>query len=192
MKVSSRGWWVPLLALLVSGCLPLSGGGDTRPMQTRNPPDGYVLGDDKAFYINERTPDVLRDAERRIRRIPGIVDAHIITFRDTVIVGVLTDGRTTGTDRRVHVDTPYNAKTPETRIRPATDGYNNQIVNAIRPRLQSETRFNVLLIATDQVSFARIADIKRRVQAGQPVSAGEYNKLMNDIGMTKEPFNLVD
>jgi hypothetical protein len=188
---------------LTIGCTPNKEQGteDYRPakfdsfgINTGNDNVGRDKGPAAMMYlkrIHNREPHLVGLLERHAERIPGVADIKVLAFKDNLIVGVLP----AGTPRPDVIDPtpsiPYTPGKPSRIDNGHTDHLQQRVVNAMRTRLQAETRFNVLFVSTNRAVYERIAGLHDRISRGVPVRDDEFQSLLNDIGYTTKGFDLV-
>lgn len=161
--------------------------------------NGTGLGADKGvanLYIQESRkrmePRLIDQLERRAESLPGVLDIKIVAYLDNLIVGVLSDGRS-HVDMRNTSD-PYQGKRESIKLRmnETTDGFHKDIIRVLRPRLQAESRYNNIYIATQPAMYQRISELHQRIQRGENIVDDEFISLVNDIGYVTRGYNLVD
>jgi len=139
----------------------------------------------------ERTENM----ENQVKRLPGIVDAKMISYRNNIIVGVVLEKpnyREPKYSTKAHDWQLRNETKPGDRSYVNTDTYNDHIVKTVRHALQTEGKGHLLYITTDQFNYKKIAELKQKEQTGKPVRDEEYQGLISDIGFIMEPYNLLD
>ncbi|RNB85012.1 sporulation protein [Brevibacillus fluminis] len=161
--------------------------------------NGSGLGVDKGvahLYMQESRkrmePGLIDQLEKRAESLPGVLDIKIVAYLDNLIVGVLTDGRN-HTDMRNTANTyPNNRRTFATRMHETTDGFHKDIIRVLRPRLQAESRYNNIYIATQPAMYERISEFHQRIHRGEKLTDDEFISLLNDMGYITRGYNLVD
>ncbi|UFJ43293.1 YhcN/YlaJ family sporulation lipoprotein [Brevibacillus humidisoli] len=150
--------------------------------------DLYTLGNEKNMLTRIRPLRSVSPIEQDVKRIPGIVDAKLVTVGNTVVIGALIQGQTS---KRIYQQSSPIDRNRYTKNSSISDGYNSSIIQTIRPRL-AETDYKVIMITTNPLHFSQIAEIRRRQQQGKPVSDSELRRLVNEVGYSTAPYNLVD
>lgn len=142
--------------------------------------------------VHQREPHLVSRLERHAENIPGVVDIKVLAYKDTLLVGVLP----THTPKPDEVNpTPSIPHTPGKIVRVDnghTDSLQKRVVDRMRVRLQTESRYNLMYVSTNRAVYDRIADLHERILRGEPVSEEEFQVLINDIGYTNKGYNLVD
>lgn len=142
--------------------------------------------------VHQREPHLVSRLERHAENIPGVVDIKVLAYKDTLLVGVLP----THTPKPDEVNpTPSIPHTPGKIVRVDnghTDSLQKRVVDRMRVRLQTESRYNLMYVSTNRAVYDRIADLHERILRGETVSEEEFQVLINDIGYTNKGYNLVD
>ncbi|GED66317.1 hypothetical protein BRE01_00190 [Brevibacillus reuszeri] len=142
--------------------------------------------------VHKREPHLVGILERRAERLPGVVDIKVLAYKDTLLVGVLPVDTPKVDEVNPKPSIPY---TPGKIIRVDNghpDHLQKRVVDRMRSRLQTETRFNVMYVSTNRAIYDQIANLHSRIVRGEPVSNEEFQVLVNDIGYTVKGVNLVD
>ncbi|WP_312117139.1 YhcN/YlaJ family sporulation lipoprotein [Brevibacillus reuszeri] len=142
--------------------------------------------------VHKREPHLVGILERQAERIPGVVDIKVLAYKDTLLVGVLPVDTPKVDEVNPKPSIPY---TPGKIIRVDNghpDHLQKRVVDRMRSRLQTETRFNVMYVSTNRAIYDQIANLHSRIVRGEPVSNEEFQVLVNDIGYTVKGVNLVD
>jgi hypothetical protein len=208
LKKTGIGWLVMLTLISLAACSPdkQRGAEDVGHGNMKNRYDAYGInnvddnkGRDKGpaamFFVagrEQREPRLFGLIERRVERIPGVADAKIITYGDNLIVSVLPSGTPKRDQLITRIDTEATPTTPNDTVKNSPDGLHHRIVNAIRPRLQAETRYNLLYVTTNPALYQRVSELSKRIHTGQHVQDEDMKALLNDIGYTSKGYNLVD
>ncbi|MFD2372062.1 sporulation protein [Brevibacillus sp. GCM10020057] len=143
-------------------------------------------------YMHQREPHLVSLLERHAEKIPGVVDIKVLAFKDTLLVGVLPLDTPKPDEVNPKPSIPH---TPGAIIRNDnghTDALQKRVVDRMRVRLQTETRYNIMYVSTNRALYDRIADLHERIMRGEPVSNEEFQVLINDMGYTHKGYNLVD
>jgi hypothetical protein len=202
-----KRWGSALFAASVAvvftiGCTPNKEQGteDYRPakfdafgMNIRSDNVGRDKGPAAMMYqkrIHNREPHLVGLLERHAERIPGVADIKVLAYKDNLIVGVLPMG-TPRPDVIATPSIPYTPGKPSRIDNGHTDHLQQRVVNAMRTRLQAETRFNVLFVSTNRAVYERIAGLHDRISRGMLVRDDEFQSLLNDIGYTTKGIDLV-
>ncbi|MBO8163282.1 MAG: YhcN/YlaJ family sporulation lipoprotein [Brevibacillus sp.] len=157
------------------------------PTNVRNT-DTYTLGNEKNMLTPIQPLRSVEPVERDVKRIAGVVDAKVITYGNTIIVGALLEGQTTP---RIYQRSSPIDRNRYTRNSAVSDGYDGKIIKTIRPKL-AETDYKVVMITTNPLHFSRISKIRTQQQQGKSVPHSEMRDLLNEIGYMTTPYNLVD
>ena len=142
--------------------------------------------------IHNREPELIAKLESSAEKIPGVVDLKILAYKDNLLVGVWTADTPRPDEINKSLNVPHR---PDKIVRVDnghTDDLQRRITGSLLPRLQAQSRFNVMYVCTNRALYDRIADIHGRIQGGEAVSDSEFQVLINDIGYTVKGFNLVD
>lgn len=195
-----------LLVALMTGCTPNKEQGtedrngneakfDAYGINFRNDNVGMDKGPAAMItqkMVHNREPHLVAYLERHAEKVPGVADLKVLAYKDTLLIGVLP------------LDTP---KPDEINPRPSirhtpgrivrndnghTDALQKRVVDRMRSRLQSESRFNLMYVSTNRAIYDRIFDLHQRILRGEAVSNEEFQVLLNDIGYTVKGYNLVD
>lgn len=151
--------------------------------------NGSGLGVDKGvanLYMQQSRkrmePALIDQLEKRAESLPGVLDIKIVAYLDSLIVGVLTDGRNHTDMRNSAVAHPDQRRTFASRMYETTDGFHKDIIRLMRPRLQAESRYNNIYIATQPAMYERISDLHQRIARGDKITDDEFISLLNDMG----------
>jgi len=142
--------------------------------------------------VHNREPELIARLESAAERIPGVVDLKILAYKDNLLVGVLTADTPRSDEINKSLTIPHR---PDKIVRVDnghTDDLQRRVTGRLLPLLQAQSRFNIMYVCTNRALYDRIADIHARIRRGEPVSDGEFQELLNDIGYTVKGFNLVD
>ncbi len=139
-----------------------------------------------------REPALIQTLEQRAEKLPGVVDLKILSYTDSLIVGVLTDGRNRVDIRNTTVDVPHTPTKPGATMLENTDGYHKRIIRTLRASLQAQSSYNNIFITTNPAMYERIAELHKRIHEGKKISNEELQVLVNDIGYTTRGYNLID
>lgn len=191
MKKSFR--WLCLVAILgcilqTAGCASTNESAQSDLHQNARNTDLYTLGNEKNMLTPIRPLRSVTRIEREVKRIPGVVQVKVVTFGNTLLVGALIEGQTT---QRIYQQTSPLDRNRYTRENVISDGYYNSIISTIRPLL-TETDYKVIMVTTNPLLYTQIADVHKRQQKGETVPQSELRRLVNEVGYTTPPFNLVD
>ena len=143
-------------------------------------------------YVHQREPHLVSLLERHAEKVPGVNDIKVLAYKDTLLVGVLPLDTPKPDEVNPKPSIPY---TPGKIIRNDnghTDALQKRVVDRMRVRLQTESRYNIMYVSTNRALYDRIADLHRRIIRGEPVSNEEFQVLINDMGYTIKGYNLVD
>lgn len=161
--------------------------------------NGTGVGTDKGvanLYMQEsrkrQEPALINKLEQQAEKVPGVVDIKIVSYLDNLIVGVLTDGNRRVDIRNTAIHNPSNKRRTSPRMYETTDGYHKDIITALRPRLQAESRYNNIFISPSTPMYERISNLHERISRGEQIEEQEFISLLNDIGYTTRGYNLVD
>lgn len=142
--------------------------------------------------VHNREPRLMAKLERHAEQIPGVVDIKVLAYKDTLLVGVLPIDTPKPDQINPRPSIPYTPGKP-TRINNGhTDALQKRVVDRMRGRLQTESRFNIMYVCTNRAVYDRIADMHTRIMSGRHVGDEEFQVLINDIGYTVKGYNLVD
>ncbi|QQE73045.1 YhcN/YlaJ family sporulation lipoprotein [Brevibacillus composti] len=195
-----------LAGICTAGCTPnkQQGGEDYDGKPAKFDAYGINMTDDRlgrdkgpaAMIVQKnrhaREPQLVRTLEQQAENIPGVVDIKVLAYKDTLIIGVLPDGATKP-DTVMHSPSLLYTRGVPIRIDNGhTDRLQQRVTQVMRNRLQAETRYNLMYVATNPAIYHRIADIHQRIIRGQRVQEDEFQTLLNDIGYTIKGINLVD
>ncbi|WP_126427711.1 hypothetical protein [Brevibacillus marinus] len=185
--------WLCLTAVVgctlqLAGCASTNESGQSALHQNVRNTDLYTLGNEKNMLTPLRPLRSVAPVEREVKRIPGVVEAKVVTFGNTLLVGALVEGQTA---QRIYQQSSPVDRNRYTRDSAISDGYHNAIIQTIRPLL-TETDYKVIMVTTNPLLFAQIADVRKRQQQGKTVPKHELRRLVNEIGYSTPPFNLVD
>ncbi|MGN7468647.1 sporulation protein [Brevibacillus sp. SAFN-007a] len=142
--------------------------------------------------VHNREPHLVALLERHAERLPGVVDIKVLAYKDNLLVGVWPTDTPKPDEVNPRPSIPY---TPGKIIRNDnghTDALQKRVVDRLRSRLQSESRFNLMYVSTNKAIYDRLADMHQRILRGEEVSNEEFQVLVNDIGYTVKGYNLVD
>ncbi|PSJ96280.1 sporulation protein [Brevibacillus fortis] len=142
--------------------------------------------------VHQREPQLVAHLENHAEKLPGVANIKVLAYKDNLIVGVLPVDTPKPDEVNPRTSIPY---TPGKIVRVDNghpDSLHKRVVNRMRSRLQSETRFNILYVTTNRAIYDRIADLHSRITSGEHVSDEEFQVLLNDIGYTVTGYNLVD
>lgn len=195
-----------LLAGLLTGCSPNKEQGteDRNGNQAKFEAYGINYRNDKVGMdkgpaamisqkmVHNREPHLVAYLERHAEKVPGIVDIKVLAYKDNLLVGVLPVDTPKPDEVNPRPSIPY---TPGKIIRNDnghTDALQKRVVDRMRSRLQTESRFNLMYVSTNRAIYDRISDLHQRILRGEEVSNEEFQVLLNDIGYTVKGYNLVD
>ncbi|MED4571719.1 sporulation protein [Brevibacillus agri] len=142
--------------------------------------------------VHNREPHLVAYLERHAEKVPGVVDIKVLAYKDNLLVGVLPVDTPKPDEVNPRPSIPY---TPGKIIRNDnghTDALQKRVVDRMRSRLQTESRFNLMYVSTNRAIYDRISDLHQRILRGEEVSNEEFQVLLNDIGYTVKGYNLVD
>ncbi|MFF0830411.1 sporulation protein [Brevibacillus sp. NPDC003359] len=142
--------------------------------------------------VHQREPQLVAHLENHAEKLPGVANIKVLAYKDNLIVGVLPVDTPKPDEVNPRTSIPY---TPGKIVRVDNghpDSLHKRVVDRMRTRLQSETRFNILYVTTNRAIYDRIADLHSRITNGEHVSDEEFQVLLNDIGYTVTGYNLVD
>ncbi|MBP1932631.1 YhcN/YlaJ family sporulation lipoprotein [Ammoniphilus resinae] len=109
--------------------------------------------------------DTHREINRQIESIPGVANASVVLYGDSIFIGLKKDARYQGSD--------YSLK------------------QKVKQSMQGLARKNILYVVTDRDLYNRIDKISQRIQNRKPVGNRELNTLMNQVGLKVKPFTLI-
>ncbi|GED25296.1 hypothetical protein BAG01nite_13980 [Brevibacillus agri] len=195
-----------LLAGLLTGCSPNKEQGteDRNGNQAKFEAYGINYRNDKVGMdkgpaamisqkmVHNREPHLVAYLERHAEKVPGVVDIKVLAYKDNLLVGVLPVDTPKPDEVNPRPSIPY---TPGKIIRNDnghTDALQKRVVDRMRSRLQTESRFNLMYVSTNRAIYDRISDLHQRILRGEEVSNEEFQVLLNDIGYTVKGYNLVD
>ncbi|MCG5252882.1 sporulation protein [Brevibacillus agri] len=142
--------------------------------------------------VHNSEPHLVAYLERHAEKVPGVVDIKVLAYKDNLLVGVLPVDTPKPDEVNPRPSIPY---TPGKIIRNDnghTDALQKRVVDRMRSRLQTESRFNLMYVSTNRAIYDRISDLHQRILRGEEVSNEEFQVLLNDIGYTVKGYNLVD
>lgn len=175
-------------SLFAVGCASTNESGQSDLHQNVRNTDLYTLGNEKNMLTPLRPLRSVTQIEREVKRVPGVVQAKVVTFGNTLLVGALVEGQTA---LRIYQQSSPIDRNRYTRENVISDGYYNAIISTIRPLL-TETDYKVIMVTTNPLLYTQIADVSKRQQKGEAVPQSELRKLVNEVGYSTPPFNLVD
>jgi len=109
--------------------------------------------------------DTHREINRQVESIPGVGNASVVLYGDSIFIGLKKDPRYKGSD--------YSLK------------------QKVKESMQGLARKNILYVVTDRDLYQRIDRISQRIQNREPVGNRELNTLMNQVGLKVKPFTLI-
>jgi len=142
--------------------------------------------------VHKREAHLVGLLERHAEKIPGVVDIKVLAYKDSLLVGVLPIDTPKVDEVNPRPSIPY---TPGKIIRVDNghpDHLQKRVVDRMRTRLQTESRFNTMYVSTNRAIYDKVADLHSRIVRGEQVSDEEFQVLINDIGYTVKGVNLVD
>lgn len=142
--------------------------------------------------VHKREPHLVSLLERHAENIPGVVDIKVLAYKDTLLVGVLPIDTPKVDEVNPRPSIPY---TPGKIVRVDNghpDSLQKRVVDRMRGRLQTESRFNIMYVSTNRAIYDKIEDLHSRIVRGEPVPDEEFQVLINDIGYTVKGVNLID
>ncbi|MGG1660380.1 sporulation protein [Brevibacillus sp. NRS-1366] len=142
--------------------------------------------------VHNREPHLVSLLERHAENIPGVVDIKVLAYKDTLLVGVLPIDTPKVDEVNPRPSIPY---TPGKIVRVDNghpDSLQKRVVDRMRARLQTESRFTIMYVSTNGAIYDKISDLHSRIVRGEPVRDEEFQVLINDIGYTVKGVNLID
>lgn len=153
----------------------------------------FMPGNDKSLIAHNRMSEPIRDTRQAIMALPGVIDTSIITYRGNVIIGVLTENNSDNAlvDRRIVEKSSHNHLKQDADTSARSDGHRNLITRTVLQKLQPQSNYRLVFIATLPDDYTRISRLERKAQI-KGVSNNEMDRLLNDLGDRIAPFNLYD
>lgn len=142
--------------------------------------------------VHNREPHLVATLERHAEQIPGVVDIKVLAYKDNLLVGVWPADTPKPDQVNPRPSIPYTPGKPNRMDNGHTDNLQKRVVDRMRGRLQTESRFNLMYVSTNHAIYDRISDLHARILRGEHVSDEEFQVLLNDIGYTVKGFNLID
>ncbi len=195
-----------ILAGLVAGCSPNKeqGSEDRNGNQAKFEAQGINFRNDNAGmdkgpaamisqkYVHQREPHLVSRLERHAENIPGVVDIKVLAYKDTLLVGVLPSDTPKPDEPNRRPSIPHTPGKIVRNDNGHTDALQKRVVDRMRVRLQTESRYNVMYVSTNRALYDRVADLHERIVRGEPVSDEAFQVLINDMGYTIKGYNLID
>ncbi len=142
--------------------------------------------------VHNREPHLVSYLERHAEKIPGVVDIKVLAYKDNLLVGVLPVDTPKPDEVNPRPTIPYTPGKIVRNDNGHTDALQKRVVDRMRGRLQTESRFNLMYVSTNRAIYDRIADLHERILRGEEISNEEFQLLLNDIGYSVKGYNLVD
>ena len=207
MKQVVKSTCVCLLVVgLLSGCSPNKqmGTEDRNGNQAKYDAFGINLSNDNTGtdkgpagmigqkIVHNREPQLVARLEKFAENLPGVVDIKVLAYKDTLLVGVLPIDTPKPDEVNPHPTIPHRPGSIVRIDNGHTDSLQKKVVDRMRVRLATQSRFNILYVSTNPAIYDRISNLHSQIEQGGEVSDEAFQVLINDIGYTVKGYNLVD